>query len=108
MPNSSSSSDSTAAAAAAVAPLSPLSAFADQKSSLLYTAIDESAGFYQGTADKSVRSRMNVTFRIKGGDEELEKLFIKEAGELGIMGVNGHRSVGGESPHPSHFLHDEP
>lgn len=78
-------------------PLAPLSAFADQKSSLLYTAIDESAGFYQGTADKSVRSRMNVTFRIKGGDEQLEKAFIKEAGELGIMGVNGHRSVGGES-----------
>lgn len=40
---------------------------------------------------------MNVTFRIKGGDEQLEKAFIKEAGELGIMGVNGHRSVGGES-----------
>lgn len=78
-------------------PLAPLSAFADQKSSLLYTAIDESAGFYQGTADKSVRSRMNVTFRIKGGDEQLEKAFINEAGELGIMGVNGHRSVGGES-----------
>ncbi|GAA5862278.1 hypothetical protein JCM3774_004847 [Rhodotorula dairenensis] len=76
-------------------PLSPLSAFADRKSSLLYSAIDESAGFYQGTADPAVRSRMNVTFRINGGDEALEKEFIQEASDLGIKGVNGHRSVGG-------------
>lgn len=77
------------------APLSPLAAFADEKSSLLYTEIDQSAGFYAGTADKDVRSRMNVTFRIKGGDEALEKDFMQQASERGIKGVNGHRSVGG-------------
>ncbi|GAA5978495.1 hypothetical protein JCM10908_004378 [Rhodotorula pacifica] len=77
------------------APLSPLSTFADRKSSLLYSAIDDSSDFYVGTADKSVRSRMNVTFRIKGGDENLEKAFLQEANDLGIKGVNGHRSVGG-------------
>jgi len=37
---------------------------------------------------------MNVTFRLQAG-EALEKQFIKEAGERGIKGVGGHRSVGG-------------
>lgn len=77
-------------------PLAPLSSFADQKSSLVYSELDSSEGFYAGTADKAVRSRMNVTFRLKGG-EALEKAFVKEASERGIKGVNGHRSVGGAS-----------
>ncbi|KAK4058894.1 Phosphoserine transaminase [Microbotryomycetes sp. JL221] len=74
-------------------PLEPLSAFANKKSSLVYDQLDSS--FYSGTADKSVRSRMNPTFRIKGGEESLEKKFVTEASERGIKGVNGHRSVGG-------------
>jgi phosphoserine aminotransferase len=78
-------------------PLSPLSDFADQKSSLIYAELDDGSGFYIGTADKAVRSRMNPTFRLKGG-EELEKNFVKAASEKGIKGVNGHRSVGGASP----------
>lgn len=40
---------------------------------------------------------MNCTFRLKGGDVELEKKFVKLAGEKGIKGVSGHRSVGGMS-----------
>ncbi|GAA5841513.1 hypothetical protein JCM11251_001245 [Rhodosporidiobolus azoricus] len=75
-------------------PLQPLSDFADKKSSLVYAEIDDPSGFYVGTAEKDVRSRMNVTFRLKGG-EELEKKFVKEASDRGIKGVNGHRSVGG-------------
>ncbi|KAJ8295496.1 Phosphoserine aminotransferase 2, chloroplastic [Rhodotorula toruloides] len=75
-------------------PLSPLSDFADQKSSLIYAELDDGSGFYVGTADKAVRSRMNPTFRLKGG-EELEKKFVKAASDKGIKGVNGHRSVGG-------------
>lgn len=42
---------------------------------------------------------MNVTFRLKGEGKDrdvIEKKFIKEAGEKGIAGVAGHRSVGGE------------
>ena len=77
-------------------PLSPLSEFADKKSSLVYALLDDASGFYVGTADKAARSRMNVTFRLKGG-EALEKKFIAEASEKGIKGVAGHRSVGGES-----------
>jgi phosphoserine aminotransferase len=38
---------------------------------------------------------MNVTFRIKGGDEELEAKFVKEAKEAGLVGIKGHRAVGG-------------
>ncbi|GAA5996260.1 O-phospho-L-serine:2-oxoglutarate transaminase [Rhodotorula paludigena] len=76
-------------------PLAPLSDFADQKSSLVYAEIDASSGFYVGTADAATRSRMNVTFRLPTGGEELEKKFVKEASEKGIKGVNGHRSVGG-------------
>ncbi|BGP30105.1 Phosphoserine transaminase [Rhodotorula toruloides] len=75
-------------------PLSPLSDYADQKSSLIYAELDDGSGFYVGTADKAVRSRMNPTFRLKGG-EELEKKFVMAASEKGIKGVNGHRSVGG-------------
>ncbi|KAM0792207.1 hypothetical protein ACM66B_004903 [Microbotryomycetes sp. NB124-2] len=76
-------------------PLSPLADYADKKSSLVYAQLDDGSNFYNGTADKSVRSRMNPTFRIKGGDEELEKKFVAQASERGIKGVNGHRSVGG-------------
>jgi len=76
-------------------PLSPLSSYADKKSSLVYSLLDAPDGFYLGTADKDVRSRMNVTFRLKGG-EALEKKFVAEASEKGIKGVGGHRSVGGE------------
>lgn len=38
---------------------------------------------------------MNVTFRIKDGDRNLEKKFVGEAEKQGIFGVAGHRSVGG-------------
>lgn len=83
---------------ASAAPLSPLSKFASTKSSLIYSLIDES-DFYIGTAVKTGRSRMNVTFRLHGAGSErdvLEKKFIKLASDEGIKGVAGHRSVGGE------------
>ncbi|GAA5931891.1 O-phospho-L-serine:2-oxoglutarate transaminase [Sporobolomyces koalae] len=76
------------------APLTPLQEYAAKKSSLIYSELDNSDGFYQGTANKDSRSRMNVTFRIQGG-EDVEKRFVKLAGEKGIKGVSGHRSVGG-------------
>jgi phosphoserine aminotransferase len=34
-------------------------------------------------------------FRVAGGDEGVEKQFAKEAGEAGLVGTPGHRSVGG-------------
>jgi phosphoserine aminotransferase len=63
-----------------------------RKAAKLYAEIDRT-GFYRGTADKSCRSLMNVTFRL--ATEDLEKLFIKESTAAGLDGLKGHRSVGG-------------
>jgi len=62
------------------------------KAAKLYDAIDRSA-FYTGTAVKEFRSDMNITFRIV--NEELEATFITEATEKNLVGLKGHRSVGG-------------
>ena len=65
----------------------------EEKAKILYDAIDRSDGFYQGHAEKSARSLMNVTFRLPS--EELEKQFVEEATASGLDGLKGHRSVGG-------------
>ncbi|NOY82626.1 MAG: 3-phosphoserine/phosphohydroxythreonine transaminase [Kiritimatiellaeota bacterium] len=62
------------------------------KSQTLYEMID-STTFYQGTAEAGDRSKMNITFRLP--NPELEALFVKEAAENGLIGLKGHRSVGG-------------
>lgn len=62
------------------------------KAAKLYAAIDGS-DFYRGTADKAHRSIMNVTYRLP--NEELEKVFVKEAEAAGLSGLKGHRVVGG-------------
>jgi phosphoserine aminotransferase len=63
------------------------------KATLVYTAIDSSGGFYRGHAQPNSRSRMNVTFRLPS--EELEKKFVKQTEAQGMIGLKGHRSVGG-------------
>jgi phosphoserine aminotransferase len=63
-----------------------------EKAKLLYDAIDNLA-IYHGTAAVKDRSKMNVTFRIT--PEALEEKFIKEATAQGLVGLKGHRSVGG-------------
>ncbi|KUP31309.1 3-phosphoserine/phosphohydroxythreonine transaminase [Bacillus halotolerans] len=65
----------------------------EQKAQVLYSCIDESNGFYKGHARKDSRSRMNVTFTLR--DDELTKKFIQEAKERKMVGLGGHRSVGG-------------
>ena len=62
------------------------------KANLLYDFIDKS-GFYRGTAAKESRSRMNVTFRLP--TEDLEKAFVAYAKTQGLVGLKGHRKVGG-------------
>lgn len=66
---------------------------AKEKAEMIYNIIDDSNGFFNGHADVSARSLMNITFRLQ--NEELEKLFLSEAKEAGFVGLNGHRSVGG-------------
>ena len=63
-----------------------------QKAQLLYGAIDGSS-FYKPAAAKEFRSPMNVTWRLPS--EELEKKFVKESEAAGMIGLAGHRSVGG-------------
>ena len=64
-----------------------------EKASLLYSAIDENAPFYRCPVDPASRSVMNVVFRLP--TEELEKRFIDEARAHSMVGLKGHRSVGG-------------
>jgi len=64
-----------------------------QKSKIIYDAIDESNGFYKGHARPDSRSHMNVTFNLPS--EEAEKQFLAEAKAAGFVGLNGHRSIGG-------------
>lgn len=65
---------------------------ADLKSGLIYDVID-SSDFWRSPVDKRYRSRMNIVFRLPS--EELEAKFVKEATAEGILGLKGHRSVGG-------------
>ncbi len=64
-----------------------------QKAGLVYGAIDSSGGFYRGHAKPEARSIMNVPFRMPS--EDLENLFVKESTKAGLIGLKGHRSVGG-------------
>lgn len=64
-----------------------------EKAKLLYDAIDNSDGYYKGSAAVEDRSLMNVTFNLQS--EELEKKIIAEATAKGFSGLKGHRSVGG-------------
>jgi len=63
----------------------------EAKAHTLYEVIDE--GYYRGHAQPQARSRMNVTFRLPS--PEAEKQFLTEASKEGMIGLAGHRSVGG-------------
>lgn len=63
------------------------------KADLVYKTIDTSGGFYRGHAKPEVRSLMNIPFRLPS--EELEEIFAKEAKSNNLIGLKGHRSVGG-------------
>lgn len=67
----------------------------EAKAKLLYDTIDSGSGFYSCPVEQTSRSRMNVVFRIAGGDEAVEKDFARQAEAGGLVGTPGHRSVGG-------------
>lgn len=66
----------------------------EEKAARLYEAIDASRMF-EGTARTDSRSIMNVCFVMAPEYKDLEKDFIDFATERGIVGIKGHRSVGG-------------
>jgi phosphoserine aminotransferase len=64
-----------------------------KKAKIIYDIIDKSKGFYKGHAKPDSRSLMNITFRLPS--EELEQKCVSEAKQLDLIGLKGHRSVGG-------------
>ncbi len=66
---------------------------AQQRADAIYGAMDDSNGFYRCPVDPKVRSLMNIVWRLP--TEELEKKFIAAATEDGMVGLKGHRDVGG-------------
>ena len=64
-----------------------------EKADIIYGMIDENPDFFHCPVEKESRSLMNPVFRLPS--EELEKTFIAEAAQAGMVGIKGHRSVGG-------------
>ena len=64
----------------------------EKKAKILYDFLDSSK-LFKGTVEKDSRSLMNVPFVT--GSEELDKKFIEEAKNAGLVQLKGHRSVGG-------------
>jgi phosphoserine aminotransferase len=69
-----------------------MDALADEKSRLLYAAID-AGGFYVNRVAPAARSRVNVPFFLR--DESLNEAFLAGAKERGLLQLKGHKSVGG-------------
>ncbi len=65
----------------------------EEKANMVYGLIDKYPDFFISKVEKESRSNMNVSFRLP--NEEMEKKFISEAENQGIIGLKGHRSVGG-------------
>jgi phosphoserine aminotransferase len=64
-----------------------------EKALLIYGVLDELGSFYRSPVDRDSRSVMNVVFRL--ADEAQEARFLEEAKKQNIVGIKGHRSVGG-------------
>ncbi|MFZ5468598.1 MAG: 3-phosphoserine/phosphohydroxythreonine transaminase [Myxococcota bacterium] len=64
-----------------------------EKGELIYGALDRSSGFYRAPVEKGSRSLMNIVFRLPS--EALEEKFVAEAKKARMVGLKGHRSVGG-------------
>ncbi|MDX1571071.1 MAG: 3-phosphoserine/phosphohydroxythreonine transaminase [Xanthomonadales bacterium] len=64
----------------------------EAKASALYARIDRS-DFYANDVPEPLRSVMNVVFRTP--DEATDARFVAEAASNGLLGLKGHRAVGG-------------
>ncbi len=66
-----------------------------EKASMLYKAIDDSRMFQGTVTDPADRSVMNVCFVMTPDYKQFEAEFVDFAKDRGIIGIKGHRSVGG-------------
>lgn len=66
-----------------------------EKARMLYDEIDRNRLFVPTIKDEEDRSIMNICFVMADGYKELEKPFSEFAKSRGIVGIEGHRSVGG-------------
>ncbi|CUS13664.1 unnamed protein product [Tuber aestivum] len=66
---------------------------ANRKAERLYAALGGAPGIFKVVPLEGARSRMNICVRTQ--PEELEGVFLKGAEERGLLGLKGHRSVGG-------------
>ncbi|HHH54834.1 MAG TPA: 3-phosphoserine/phosphohydroxythreonine transaminase [Bacteroidetes bacterium] len=67
----------------------------EEKAKLLYDEIDRNKLFKPGVPDPADRSLMNITFVMNDEYKDLDKDFLALAAERNIVGIKGHRSVGG-------------
>jgi phosphoserine aminotransferase len=64
---------------------------AEQRSTMLWNYMDSTDGYYKSKiTDKAYRSRVNVIFRIQGGNKEIEKTFVTLAKKAGITQIVAH------------------
>ena len=73
--------------------LAQIEAWNRQKAALLYGLIDARPDFFRSPVAVPSRSVMNVVFRLPS--EALDEKFVSEAKKAGMVGLKGHRSVGG-------------
>ncbi len=66
---------------------------ADERANAIYDVIDTYPDFYHSPVARKDRSKMNVVFRLPS--EDLEKRFVAETEAANMLGLKGHRSVGG-------------
>lgn len=64
-----------------------------KKAEIIYNVIDTSDGYYKCHSEKNSRSIMNITFKLP--TQELEDKFVNYAKSRFIVGIKGHRAVGG-------------
>jgi phosphoserine aminotransferase len=64
-----------------------------KKASSVYRVIDQNPDFFRAPVHADSRSQMNIVFRLPS--EDLEKRFVAEGKQADLIGLKGHRSVGG-------------
>ncbi|GHT12344.1 phosphoserine aminotransferase [Bacteroidia bacterium] len=66
-----------------------------QKADILYNYLDNESQMFVGTAEKTSRSVMNICFVMTPEHKDLEEAFLEFAKKAGMLGIKGHRLVGG-------------